>query len=116
MGIIFGRHTGIFPRSREKVNNGVKILTCWYLNLSSRKQIYNLTSSTYFGTSSTVANDVSFGVTRYSNRLKPVTTLDLIKVSISLGSADHQSESGNENIRIQNFEIGSLNTAVLVSV
>ena len=28
IGIIFGRHSGIFPRSREKVNNGSLILTC----------------------------------------------------------------------------------------
>ena len=28
IGIIFGLHSGIFPRSREKVNNGPLILTC----------------------------------------------------------------------------------------
>ena len=28
IGIIFGRHSGIFPGSREKVNNGPLILTC----------------------------------------------------------------------------------------
>jgi len=35
----------------------------------------NNTSSTYLGTSSTSWKDVSFGVTRYKNRLSPVVVL-----------------------------------------
>ena len=41
MGIIFGRHSGIFPRSGEKVNNAVKILTCqWQQNTSELTSIF----------------------------------------------------------------------------
>ena len=35
IGIIFGLHSGIFPRSREKVKNGIEILTCIYLALQN---------------------------------------------------------------------------------
>ena len=35
IGIIFGRHSGIFPRSREKVNNGPLTLTCVKLDRQS---------------------------------------------------------------------------------
>ena len=33
--IIFGRHSGIVPRSREKVNNGIEISTCLTLHCTS---------------------------------------------------------------------------------
>ena len=49
IGIIFGRYSGIFPRSREKVNNGSLILT-WSMQGQARRpedQLVSILLSSY---------------------------------------------------------------------